>query len=73
MMAGRLTEQLAERIASMERDDCMRLLKEIDCSFKLDFSDAFLQEVSLERLRHITLAASLHVRNAGNSLRQTGT
>jgi hypothetical protein len=35
-------------------------LHRLRCRFQLDFTDDFLESVSLERLRHIALAASLH-------------
>ncbi len=32
----------------------------MDCGFRIDFSDEYLKSMSLERLRHVVLAASLH-------------
>jgi hypothetical protein len=53
-------EQLAARIACMDRPSLVDTLHGLECSFKLDFSDEFLNSISLERLKHIVLAASLH-------------
>lgn len=61
-MASGPTERLVQEIAAMDRGELLRLLRKMDCSFKLDFTEAFLQEMSIERLRHITLAALLHSR-----------
>ena len=51
---------LATRLAAMDRAALMRILRGMDCEFELDFTDEFLQTVSLARLRHIILAARLH-------------
>jgi len=52
-------EELAGRIAEMDRSDLIALLRTIKCPFRMDFTDEFLSAVSLERLRHIVLAACL--------------
>ncbi len=59
-MPSRSIEQLATDINAMERGELIKLLRGLDCGFHLDFTDDFLREVSLERLRHIILAACLH-------------
>jgi len=61
-MASR--EQWVQQIATMDRDALMRLLDQMDCGFKLDFTEEFLRQMSVERLRHVVLAASLHNHNA---------
>jgi hypothetical protein len=53
---------LATRLAAMSRAELVRILRGMHCTFQLDFTDEFLRTVSLERLRHIILAASLHER-----------
>jgi hypothetical protein len=53
-------EEMAQEIATMDRRQLMGLLKEMACPFKMDFSDEYLDSVTLERLRHIALAAALH-------------
>ncbi|NLW86757.1 MAG: hypothetical protein GXY38_07775 [Planctomycetes bacterium] len=55
-------ESLVQRIAGMKRPGLIKELRSLDCNFPIDFSDEFLQTVSIERLRHIILAASLHTR-----------
>jgi hypothetical protein len=58
-MSGNI-EEMARDIATMDRQQLMGLLREMACPFKMDFSDEYLDSVTLERLRHITLAAALH-------------
>ncbi len=57
-------EELAGRIAGMDRPELISLLRGMECSFDLDFTDEFLDGISLERLRHIILGAALHVRHS---------
>jgi hypothetical protein len=59
MVCGQLY-QLIEKINDMDRPGLMQMLRGMRCSFKIDFTQEFLDSVSLERLRHIVLAASLH-------------
>lgn len=44
----------------MGREELTRHLQRLHCEFDLDFTDEFLDSLSLERLRHIVLAAMLH-------------
>ena len=53
-------EDLANRLATMGREDLIRLLRAMHCKFALDFTDEFLRTISEDRLRHIVLGASLH-------------
>ena len=57
-------ENLIRRITRMGRGELIRELRSLDCSFPIDFSDDYLNGMSVERLRHIILAASLHIRPA---------
>jgi len=52
-------EKLAENLAAMNRRRLIQTLRSLECSFELDFTDEFLRSISIERLRHITLAAAL--------------
>ena len=49
-------------MAGMDRDELIRTLQGIRCPFKMDFTKEFLNSISLERLQHIVLAASLRER-----------
>jgi hypothetical protein len=48
----------------MDRSQLVQTLRDLKCPFEVDFSDEFLQSISIERLRHILMAATLHVINA---------
>jgi hypothetical protein len=52
--------KMATEIAEMDRPQLVDLLRGMECSFPLDFTDEYLSEVSVDRLRHIALAASIH-------------
>jgi hypothetical protein len=54
-------EDLARDIAEMDREGLIGMLARMECTFKMDFTKEFLGSVSLEKLRHIVLSASLHV------------
>jgi hypothetical protein len=58
-------EELAVQLASMDRRQLVDVLRTIPCHFEMDFTDGFLQEISIERLRHITLAAILQAQRHG--------
>ena len=51
--------ELAKKLAKMDRDRLIKKLRSLRCSFHLDFTDDFLTGISLERLRHIILAATM--------------
>lgn len=61
-MQGQQVEALISRIASLDRPGLVRFLRGLDVDFAIDFTDEFLDSISLERLRHIVLAASLHTK-----------
>jgi hypothetical protein len=54
-------EDLARVVAEMDREGLIDLLKRIPCTFKLDFTEDCLRSMSLDKLRHIVLSASLHL------------
>jgi len=58
-MVGR-ESQLIRRIAEMDRSSLIEALRGLECDFQLDFDEQFLASVSIERLRHILLAACMH-------------
>jgi hypothetical protein len=57
-------EGLILAIAEMDRQHLVEMLRSMQCGFSIDFSDEFLASMSLERLRHVTLAAAMHSRSA---------
>jgi hypothetical protein len=48
----------------MDREELILLLQGMRCTFPLDFTEEYLQSVSVERLRHIVLAVSVHQERA---------
>ena len=53
-------EELAMQIGTMHRESCIYELKNFD-GIPLDFTDHFLQRMSVEELRHVLMAAALTV------------
>ncbi len=53
-------EKFINQLVMMDREEVIGLLKTMHCTFPVDFTDEFLQVVSLDRLRHLALAASVH-------------
>lgn len=59
MLASDQVEDLICLVASLDRPSLIRQLQVYRASFPLDFSDAFLNTVPLDRLRHIFVALCL--------------
>lgn len=59
-MSTNRIEELAKTLATMQREQLIQVLRDTKYPFSMDFSDEYLQAVSVESLRHIVLAASLH-------------
>jgi hypothetical protein len=56
-------ESAAALIATFNREELKTRLKDFQGSLKLDFTDDYLDTVSLDRLRHIVLAVVLTCRS----------
>jgi len=56
-------ERTTVAIASLDRNDLKKRIKSFHGRFRLDFSDEYLNKLSVERLRHILLAAVLNARS----------
>jgi hypothetical protein len=52
-------EHSAALVASLDRDELKALIREFHGSFKPDFTDDYLDTVTLDRLRHIVFAMLL--------------
>ena len=50
-------ERKAVSIATLDRDELTRRIQHFHGSFKLDFTEDYLNAASVDRLRHILLAA----------------
>jgi hypothetical protein len=55
--------QLAAHVNGLDRDGCIAALHSFK-SIRLDFSEKYLADASLERLRHILLAAYITAQRA---------
>ena len=56
-------EQTATSIASLGRNELKRRIKNFEGRFKLDFTEEYLKKLSVDRLRHILLAASINAKS----------
>jgi len=53
-------EQTATSLASLGRDELKRRISNFKGRFKLDFTEDYLNNLSVDRLRHILLAALIN-------------
>ena len=58
-------QDIADRVASLSRAELVVMLKSKRCGFRMDFTDEYLRSISLTRLRHIVIAASLQEARSG--------
>ena len=59
MISGNSFENAAVSISSLGKNEVKKRIKSFKGRFKLDFTDDYLDNLSLERLRHILLAAMM--------------
>ncbi|MCP4374764.1 MAG: hypothetical protein GY794_01085 [bacterium] len=59
-MPANTDQDIVSTIASMKRPQLATLLRRMRCGFEIDFSDKYINSMSLDRLRHVALAASMH-------------
>ena len=62
MAAEKHFEQTATLIASLDRNELTRRIRGFRGRFKLDFPEDYLAGLSVDRLRHILLAASINAK-----------
>jgi len=55
-------EQTATSIASLGRNELKRRIKNFRGRFKLDFTEDYLNKLTVDRLRHILLAALINAK-----------
>lgn len=55
-------EQTATSIAALGRDELKRRIRSFRGRFKLDFTEDYLNALSVDRLRHILLAALINAK-----------
>ena len=63
MTAKEYFERTATSLAVLGRNELKKRIKNFKGRFKLDFSEDYLNKLSVERLRHILLAALMNARS----------
>lgn len=56
-------ERTVTSVATLGRNELKRHIKNFRGRFKLDFTDDYLDTISLDRLRHILLAALVNAKS----------
>ena len=59
-------DDVATRVATMSREEVQREIMHFTGRFKLDFTPEYLKRQTLERLRHILMAAKLQQLQSNN-------
>jgi hypothetical protein len=62
MVSREYFERTATSVASLDRGELTKRIKNFRGRFKLDFTEDYLKKLSVDRLRHILLAAILNAR-----------
>jgi len=62
MASKKYFEQTATSIASLGRGELTRRIRNFKGRFKLDFTEDYLNSLSLDRLKHILFAALINAR-----------
>lgn len=62
MVSRQYFEQTATSISSLGRDELKKRIKDFKGRFKLDFTDSYLDNLTIDRLRHILLAALINAK-----------
>jgi hypothetical protein len=57
-------DEIVRHVQGMAKPEVLEELGQLALNFPMDFTSDFLAQCSEERLRHILLAARLHVRRA---------
>ncbi len=63
MASKRQFERTATSIASLGRNEVKKQIKNFKGRFRLDFSDEYLDKLTVDRLRHILLAAMINAKS----------
>jgi len=61
--APRQFEKMATSTAALGKEELKKRIRNFRGRFKLDFSEDYLDALSLDRLRHILLAALINARS----------
>ena len=60
MSSARYVERQVTSVAALGRDELKKRIRNFRGRFKLDFTEDYLNKISVERLRHILLAALIN-------------
>lgn len=63
MSSTKYLDRQATSIAALGRDELTRRIRNFRGRFKLDFTEEYLKKLSVDRLRHILLAASINAKS----------
>ncbi|MBN2270119.1 MAG: hypothetical protein JXN61_05860 [Sedimentisphaerales bacterium] len=62
MASRRYLENSATSVATLGKAELMRRIRNFRGRFRLDFTDDYLSNLSIDRLRHILLAALINAK-----------
>ncbi len=62
MSSGMYVERQVTSVAVLGRDELKRRIRDFRGRFKLDFTEDYLNKISVDRLRHILLAALINTK-----------
>ena len=62
MSSARYVERQVTSVAALGRDELKKRIRNFRGRFKLDFTEDYLNKISVERLRHILLAALINAK-----------
>ncbi len=62
MSSARYVEMQVTSVAALGRDELKRRIRNFRGRFKLDFTEDYLNKMSVDRLRHILLAALINAK-----------
>ena len=62
MSSAQYVERQVTSVAALGRDELTRRIRNFRGRFKLDFTEDYLNKISVDRLRHILLAALINAK-----------
>ena len=62
MSSAQYVERQVTSVAALGRDELKRRIRNFRGRFKLDFTEDYLNKMSVDRLRHILLAALINAK-----------
>jgi len=62
MTSKKFFEQTATSLAALGKDELEKRIKNFNGRFRLDFTEDYLNNLSVDRLRHILLAALINAK-----------